>query len=126
MVMGNSTTGDVAGISSVLATDNYYFSTAGFRPFIGIGLSLVNVASAGTVTVNDGQTQQNVTFSEATKLGAMARAGFKTGHFVLGVEYNAISASNAISISLSNLGSLSVKNSCFGIKFGFDIGGGIY
>lgn len=124
-VMNETATGDVAGISSALLTGNYLFSTGGFRPFIGVGLGIFNVASAGVITVDDGQTNEDVSFSAATKLGGMVRAGFKAGHFVLGVEYNAISASNGIRISsAANVGTLSIKNSYLGVKLGFDIGGG--
>lgn len=126
-VMGESATGDVAAINSAVLTGNYLLSTGGFRPFIGLGLGLFNVASAGVVTVDNGQTDEDVTFSQATKFGAMVRAGFKTGHFVLGVEYNAISASDGLRISSSaNVGTISIKNSYLGVKLGFDIGGGRY
>jgi len=124
-VMGESATGDVAGISSAVLTGNYLLSTGNFRPFIGLGLGLFNVASAGVITVDNGQTNENVSFSAATKLGAMVRAGFKAGHFVVGVEYNAISASDGLRISSSaNVGTISIKNSYLGVKLGFDIGGG--
>jgi len=126
-VSGESATGDVAAIGSGVLTGNYYFSTGGFRPFVGVGLGLFSIASAGVLTVDNGQTEENVTFSGATKFGGMVRAGFKAGHFVLGVEYNAISASDGLSISSSaNASTISIKNSYLGVKLGFDIGGGRY
>ena len=122
-VNGNTTTGDFAGISSALITGNYILGTGGFRPFIGAGIGIFNVASAGTITVMNGQTPQDVTFSSATKFGGMLRAGFKTGHFVLGVEYNAVPTSTVASTNVSSL-KLDSKNSYLGVKLGFDIGGG--
>ncbi len=124
-IMGESATGDVAGISSAVLTGNYLLSTGNFRPFIGLGLGVFNVASAGVITVDNGQTDEDVSFSAATKFGGMVRAGFKTGHFVLGVEYNAISASDGLRLSSSaNVTTISIKNSYLGVKLGFDIGGG--
>ena len=122
-VNGNTTTGDIAGLTSALLTGNYLISTGSFRPFVGAGVGVFSVASGGTITVTDGQTPQDVTFSSQTKFGGMVRAGFKTGHFVLGVEYNAVPVSTVSTIQASSI-KLDSKNSYLGIKLGFDIGGG--
>lgn len=122
-VNGNTTTGDIAGLSSALITGNYLLSTGNFRPFIGAGVGIFSVASGGTISVTSGQTPQDVTFSSETKFGGMIRAGFKTGHFVLGVEYNAVPTSTISTTSASSL-KLDSKNSYLGVKLGFDIGGG--
>jgi outer membrane protein X len=119
-VNGNTTTGDVAGFGSYLLTGTYLFGTAGVRPFLGAGAGLFTIASGGTVTVVDGQTNQNVTFVGENKFGGMIRAGVKAGHFVAGVEYNAVpTTSNKISNT-----TIDSKNAYLGIKVGFDIGGG--
>ena len=120
---GNTTTGDIAGLSSALLTGNYTIGEGGFRPFVGAGVGIFSVSSGGTVTIMDGQTPQDLTFTSQTKFGAMVRAGFKTGHFVLGVEYNAVPVSTVSTIQASSI-TLDSKNSYLGIKLGFDIGGG--
>lgn len=120
---GTTTTGDIAGLNSALLTGNYLISTGTFRPFIGAGVGIFSVSSGGTVSVTDGQTPQDVTFVSETKFGGMVRAGFKTGHFVLSVEYNAVPTSTVSTISASSL-KLDSKNSYLGIKLGVDLGGG--
>lgn len=117
---GNTTTGDVAAFSSYLLTGTYVVGTGGIRPFVGLGAGIFSIASGGTVTVVDGQTPQNLTFVNESKFGAMIRAGIKAGHFVAGVEYNAVPTT---SNKLSNT-TIDSKNAYLGIKVGFDIGGG--
>ncbi len=120
---GNSTTGDLASMGSGLLTGNYLIGNGSFRPFVGAGVGLFAIASAGNITVVDGQTSQDVAFVGETKLGGMVRAGFKTGHFVLSVEYNAVPVSKLSTVSASSI-KLDSKNSYLGVKLGFDIGGG--
>lgn len=117
---GNTVTGDVGAFGSYLLTGNYLFGTGGVRPFLGLGAGLYSVASGGVVTVVDGQSNQQVTLVGETKFGGMIRGGIKAGHFVLGVEYNAVPTT---SNKLSNT-TIDSKNAYLGIKLGFDIGGG--
>lgn len=119
-VNGNTTTGDVAGFGSYLLTGTYVVGTGSVRPFVGLGAGLFTIASGGVITVTDNQTPQDVTFTAANKFGAMIRAGIKAGHFVAGVEYNAVPTT---SNKLSNT-TIDSKNAYLGIKIGFDIGGG--
>ncbi|MBD2752976.1 outer membrane beta-barrel protein [Spirosoma validum] len=119
-VNGNTTTGDIAGFGSYLLTGTYVVGTGSVRPFVGLGAGLFTIASGGVITVTDNQTPQDVTFTAANKFGAMIRAGIKAGHFVAGVEYNAVPTT---SNKLSNT-SIDSKNAYLGIKIGFDIGGG--
>ena len=103
-----------------MITGNYLFGTGGVRPFLGAGVGVINVGAAGTVTITNGQTPQNVTFVSDTKFGGMLRAGIKAGHFVAAVEYNAApTTSNTIGTT-----KVSSENSYLGIKVGVDIGGG--
>lgn len=119
-VNGNTTTGDVAAFGSYLLTGTYLVGTGSIRPFIGLGAGLFTIASGGIISVTDNQTPQDVTFTAASKFGAMLRAGIKAGHFVAGVEYNAVPTT---SNKLSNT-AIDSKNAYLGIKIGFDIGGG--
>lgn len=127
---GNTTSGDVKFSGSYILTGNYMLSDAGFRPFVGIGAGLFGVGSTGVTVVGSGSssTSYNGNISAGNVFGGMARVGFKTGHFVLGVEYNLIP--NTSSIVYDNNGtnqvgtSVESKNSYVGVKVGFDIGGG--
>ncbi|GAB4013966.1 hypothetical protein GCM10028808_34900 [Spirosoma migulaei] len=117
---GNSVSGDIGAFGSYLITGNYLFGTGNTRPFLGAGLGLYSIASGGTVKVVDGQSTQQVSLVADTKFGGMIRAGLKTGHFVIGVEYNAVpTTSNKLSST-----TIDSKNAYLGIKLGFDIGGG--
>ncbi len=119
---GSTSTGEVAAFGSYLLTGNYLFGTGGARPFLGLGVGLYNIASGGTVVVQNGQSNQDVTLVGATKFGGMIRAGLKAGHFVIAAEYNAVpTTTNLLSSSTTTIES---KNAYLGIKLGFDIGGG--
>jgi hypothetical protein len=117
---GNTTTSDLGAYSSALITGNYLFGSSNVRPFLGAGVGVYSIGSAGTVTLTNGQTPQNVTFVSDTKLGGMIRGGIKAGHFVAAVEYNAAPTTN------NTIGTTTVssENSYLGFKVGVDIGGG--
>ncbi|MBO0940036.1 hypothetical protein J2I47_26055 [Fibrella sp. HMF5335] len=129
VVNGNTSSGDAQFASSFILTGNYMFSDEGFRPFVGIGAGIYGVAGTGfTATSGTGGTATNGNIAAASVFGGMGRVGFKTGHFVLGVEYNLIPNSNSVvydSQGTTKVGtSVQSKNSYAGIKVGFDIGGG--
>ena len=73
------------------------------------------------------QGETNGDVAGSTKFGGLLRAGFKAGHFNMGVEYNLIPASRGIinRVSGNSFGYTS-RNTYLGIKLGFDIGGGRY
>ncbi|WP_020600633.1 outer membrane beta-barrel protein [Spirosoma panaciterrae] len=116
----NTVTGDVGAFGSYLLTGNYLFGSSNTRPFIGLGAGVYSVASAGTITVIDGQSPKDVNLAAETKFGGMIRAGLKTGHFVIAAEYNAVPTTTN---KLTNT-TIDSKNAYLGIKLGFDIGGG--
>jgi outer membrane protein X len=120
VVNGNTTSGDFGAFGSYLLTGNYLFGQGNTRPFLGIGAGLYSIASAGTIVVVNGQTTQDVTLASATKFGFMGRAGLKTGHFVVGVEYNAVPTTQ----NRGTTTTIESQNTYLGIKLGFDIGGG--
>lgn len=129
VVNGNTSSGNAQFASSFILTGNYMFSNEGFRPFVGIGAGIYGIAgTAFTATSGTGGTSTNGNINAASVFGGMGRVGFKTGHFVLGVEYNLIPNSNSVvydSNGTNKLGtSVQSKNSYAGIKVGFDIGGG--
>lgn len=120
-ISGNTTKSDVGAFSSYLLTGNYLFGTGGIRPFLGVGVGFYSVASAGSVTVTNGQNPpQDVNFVSDTKFGGMIRGGIKAGHFVAAVEYN---AAPTTATTLGNA-KITSENAYLGIKVGFDIGGG--
>ena len=89
---------------SYLLTVDYYFMNKGFRPFIGAGAGIFDVANVDSATINSNN--KNVPYS--SQFGFMVRAGFEAGHFRLAAEYNII-GNNANYI---------------GLKLGVCIGGG--
>ena len=129
VVNGNTSSGNAQGAFSYVLTGNYMFSDEGFRPFVGIGAGLFGIAgTAFSATSGTGGTSTNGNINAASVFGGMGRIGFKTGHFVLGVEYNLIPNSNSVvydSNGTNKIGtSVQSQNSYTGIKVGFDIGGG--
>ncbi len=129
VVNGNTSSGNAQGAFSYVLTGNYMFSDEGFRPFVGIGAGLFGIAgTAFSATSGTGGTSTNGNINAASVFGGMGRVGFKTGHFVLGVEYNLIPNSNSVvydSNGTNKIGtSVQSQNSYTGIKVGFDIGGG--
>ncbi|MBC8154830.1 MAG: hypothetical protein H7Z72_18190 [Bacteroidetes bacterium] len=121
---GDDAEGEVKGAGSYLLTGNYLLSDGNFRPFVGAGVGLFSVGSSGfTVTNGMGVTDGDV--AGGNKFGGMVRAGFKAGHFVLGLEYNLVPRTTGFisSVPGTNINYES-DNSYFGIKVGVDIGGG--
>lgn len=130
VVNGNISSGNAQGAGSYILTGNYLLSTTNFRPFVGIGAGLYSIASTAVTVVGSGSSSQgtNGNIAAGSVFGGMARVGFKTGHFVLGLEYNLIPNTDSVvydSNGTSKIGtSVQSKNSYAGIKLGFDIGGG--
>lgn len=119
---GTYSSADVSASGSYLATGDYYFTNTSFRPFAGGGLGVYSLASASVD--NNGNTSD---VASATKFGGMIRAGFETGHFRLGIEYNVIGNSTVQSMDYQgNTYASTSKNSYLGIKIGICIGGGRY
>ena len=125
-INGEDAEGELKGSSSFVLTGTYLLSDNNFRPYVGVGAGLFSTASTG-VTVSGGQGTTNGDVAAGSKFDGLVRAGFKAGHFNLGIEYNLIPATTGIVSGLSG-GTLNYEsaNSYLGIKFGFDIGGGRY
>jgi len=122
---GGSASAKVAAASSYLATGDYYFSNNTFRPFVGAGVGIFQLASA---SFDDSQDNGAIGTGSATKFGGMIRAGFEVKHFRLGIEYNLVGNSSQSETSMDGTGNtvtntVSSKNSYLGIKLGFFIGG---
>jgi hypothetical protein len=123
---GSSASAKVAASSSYLATGDYYFSNNTFRPFVGAGVGIFQLASA---SFDNSQIDGTVGTGSATKFGGMIRAGFELSHFRLGIEYNLIGKSSESTTESDGNGNtftstVSSKNSYLGLKLGFFFGGG--
>ena len=118
---GSSASAKVAAASSYLLTGDYYLSNKAFRPFVGAGVGVYQLASA---SFDDNTNDGAVGTGSATKFGGMLRAGFELQHFRLGVEYNLVGKSSETSDDgYGDVVTVSSKNSYLGIKLGFFIGG---
>jgi outer membrane protein X len=107
---GMEVTGDIKGMGSYFATADYFFNTHKFRPFVGAGLGVVNIAAASFDTQSSQIDAEDVQAS--TNFGFMPRVGFELGHFRTGLEYNIMGKTGDI------------NNNYLGIKLGFFFGGG--
>ena len=73
----------ISGISSYLATMDYYFSTNTFRPYAGLGVGLYSGESATlTSALLDAEAEKQ------SGLGVMPRLGANIGHFKMVLSYN--------------------------------------
>jgi len=74
------------GISSYLATADYHLMQKSFRPFVGAGLGVYQIAAAKA----SGSSSNSELTGEgsSTNFGAMFRGGFDVGHFRLVLAYN--------------------------------------
>jgi len=116
---GTYSSANVSGSGSYVATGDYYFTTNSFRPFVGIGGGIYSLASASVD--NNGNSSA---IASTVKPGGMIRAGFELGHFRMGIEYNFIGNSTAMTTDpYGNSVTATSKNSYLGIKLGFCIGG---
>ena len=73
------------GIVSYLATADYHLMQAGFRPFVGAGLGIYNIAAASVKASTAGSEEK---VGASTNFGGLLRAGFDVGHFRLALAYN--------------------------------------
>lgn len=123
--------GTASAAGSYTLNGQYYFSTGGFRPYVGLGFGLYQLASAKVSGFSNGNTQvsnQSETVSGGTKFGFYPRIGFDAGHFTMNLEYNIIGASTE-TVSIDNNGTVTTgkvdtKNNYLGVRLGFFIGGG--
>jgi len=102
---GQDRLGEQEFSGSYMATGDYYFNTNGLRPFASLGAGVMSVSAFNTE-------RTDFVIVEKDVLAFAPRAGFETGHFRLGVEYNIATKSYGLN---SNYASL---------KFGFFLGGG--
>lgn len=116
---GGSTSADLKALTSGLLTASYLLGAGSVRPFLGVGAGIYGVG-ATNVTYTSGTTTRDHKIDSDTRFGGLVRAGVKTGHFVLSVEYNALGSSN----HQASAGVIERRNSYYGFKAGVDIGGG--
>lgn len=120
---GQTASASVAALGSYLATADYYLPGLVFRPFVGGGVGVYDLAKASfSGSVSDNTQSQGA----ASKVGGMTRVGFEAAHFRLALEYNFIGSSNTVQVNetTGDITTYTSKNSYAGIKLGFFIGGG--
>jgi hypothetical protein len=115
---------EVKANGSYTINGQYYFGSSSFRPFLGAGFGVFQLASA-TASANSSGSTSNGEVAGGTKIGFYPRAGFDIGHFTMNLEYNIIPKTEGISAdSNGNLQNVEIKNGYLGFKLGFFIGGG--
>lgn len=120
-----NSTSELKAVGSALVTGNYFLKDAGFRPFIGAGIGVFSLAQTELTISRGGQEQSKTIIAGGNKFGGLIRAGFKTGHFQLSLDYNHIP--NTIGVAVFNSGQVYgfvSKSSYFDINLGLAIGGG--
>ncbi|QJW89801.1 hypothetical protein HNV11_10635 [Spirosoma taeanense] len=123
---GQNTEGEFKAASSYLATGTYLLSQTGFRPYVGVGVGLFTTAGT-SLNSNSSTGNTGGSIAVGNKFGGMVRAGFKTGHFNLGLEYNLVPPSKGVLIGSNGLSTnYESANTYFSLKLGVDIGGGPY
>jgi outer membrane protein X len=108
------------GFFSVVPTFNYYWNKGNFYPFIGIGVGPYSMWNKLDVIDLSSKSFAGKDFviDIKYKLGLLLRAGFETGKFKLGLEYNLVPESNLESpISKTKIGT--VNSSYLGLSFGY-------
>ena len=120
---GTTASANVSASGSYLATYDYYLPGLVFRPFVGGGTGIYNIASAAVTESNQNGT---IVESAASKFGQMLRAGFEVGHFRMAFEYNIIGKSQAFATdgTTGTTTTIPAQNSYMAIKLGFFVGGG--
>jgi hypothetical protein len=120
---GTTASANVAASFSYMATYDYYLTKVIFRPFIGAGTGIFNMASAN---VTEGGYTYSMASGSNTKFGGMTRAGFEVHHFRLSFEYNFIgkSSQDVYDNTGTKVGTVASKNGYCTIKLGVLIGGG--
>lgn len=129
----------VGGIGAYTAHGQFYFLNGPFRPFVGLGLGMylpaeVSIKSSANIAGASASNEQTVSPNAA--FGFYPRIGFDLGHFNFVFDYNVVADSRAdvVRVETQNVnGSTTItqveretifKNSYWGIKLGFSIGGG--
>lgn len=122
-INGQDVDGEVNATGSYVLTGTYLLSANNFRPYVGIGAGVYTVAGTSFSYTNNTQpsSMRDVTVEASRKFGALARAGFKAGHFNMGLEYNIVPSTK---INLTTGQVAQSNNSYIGVKLGIDIGGG--
>jgi len=110
-----STTNSQMAAVTIMGTGDYYFSTNKVRPFAGGGLGYMAYARNYQVA--------GASLQDAAKgVGGMIRGGIVLGTFRLAVEHNFMLARGQSATVIQ--GENSVKARFWGLKLGWEIGGG--
>jgi hypothetical protein len=101
-----------AAIGSYTVNGIYYLSNNNFRPYVGAGFGLFNLAAV------TGSSSGGTGVAAESKIGFYPRIGFDFNHFNINIDYNIIGATTFEGSDLK------MKNSYIGIRIGgFFFGG---
>ncbi|HTH55477.1 MAG TPA: outer membrane beta-barrel protein [Cyclobacteriaceae bacterium] len=105
-----------AALASSTFNGQYYFGSTSFRPFVGLGCGLYQLASVSE-SVSSGGSTVTIGAAAETKLGFYPRIGFDNRHFNVTIDYNIIPSTDLG-------GGNNLNNSYIGFRVGAFFGGG--
>ena len=102
-----------AAIGSYSLNGIYYLSANKFRPYVGAGVGIFNLASVSVGTSGSGAAAES-------KVGFYPRVGFDLGHFNINIDYNIVGPTEFT----DGTNKYETKNGYLGIRIGgFFFGG---
>ena len=115
-IEGTNTSAGALAIGSYLENGKYYFTTEGFRPYVGLGLGLASVSAGGSeVSVETGGVTTTVTSADVSESGFAFRPA-------LGFQYGILHM-NAAYLSAGKVGEASVADITINLGLLFTFGG---
>lgn len=113
---------DVAGIGSYTLNGQYFLSNNNFRPFVGVGFGMFNLAAVKVEANSSGSA--GTAASSETKFGVYPRLGFDFRHFTVNIDYNIVPNTKATVSTGTGTSTAEFKNSYIGFRLGGYFGGG--
>lgn len=104
----------ISGQNSYVLNGQYYLADGGFRPVVGLGVGLFQVANVSATGTGTG-------VAVANEIGFPIRLGFDAGHFMMAFEYHILTPGESTVVVGTPQ---KINNNYLGIKLGGFFGGG--
>lgn len=111
------------GLESYSLNGKYYLSNGTFRPYVGFGLGLFQLAGVSVKNKNSTNSSlEKIDIANETKFGFYPRIGFDLGHFNVNIDYNIMGKTNYTNVGTGQKSS--IDNNYLGIRIGAFFWGG--